>query len=43
MIQVNAAGKSNTGEAATWAEGDFNADGRVDILDMVYLQSSQGQ
>jgi hypothetical protein len=29
-----ASGRFNTGEPATWAEGDFNYDGIVDVLDI---------
>ena len=35
MVQVFAAGKYETGEAAGWAEGDWNGDGVFDCSDMV--------
>ena len=35
MIQVFTAGKYETGQAAGWAEGDWNADGVFNSSDMV--------
>jgi hypothetical protein len=29
-----ASGRFNNGDAATWADGDFNHDGTIDVLDI---------
>ena len=31
---VVASGRFNNGDAATWADGDFNHDGTIDVLDI---------
>ncbi len=40
VSNILAGGKFNSGLAASWQEGDFNDDGRVDVFDLVALTAA---
>jgi N-acetylglucosamine-6-sulfatase len=40
IMNIVAGGKFNSGLAASWSEGDFNDDGRVDGLDLVAIMAT---